>query len=75
MEKYGVSFGALPPEFTLLLVAGPPLYQSSKLIGDAIQKKRREAEKKAAEEVDRKEKAGMSEGPQQEVHPQVDLYR
>lgn len=48
MEKYGFSFGAMPPEVLLLIVAGPPVYQSARLMADTIEEKRAEAAKEKA---------------------------
>lgn len=50
MEKYGVSFGALPPEILLVIIAGPPLYQSARLVASHLADKKAEAEKKKAAE-------------------------
>jgi hypothetical protein len=36
MEKYNFSLGKIPPEITLLIMAGPPLYQCSKLIAEGM---------------------------------------
>jgi len=88
MEKYGFSFGALPPELTLMIVAGPLLWQSSRIVAAQM------AEEKAKSEPPRKvEKSPMDnavteptpladkpvgqweETPKPEVHPQVKLYQ
>ncbi len=81
MEKYGVTLGALPPELTLLIVAGPPLYQSSRLVAEHTQRKREEAERQHAEEAAKKQAAtygppAANDGsPQVAVHPQMGLYQ
>lgn len=36
MEKYGFTFGSMPPELTLIIVAGPPLFQTSRLIASQL---------------------------------------
>lgn len=36
MEKYNFTVGAIPPEIILIVVAGPPLYQSSKIIAEGM---------------------------------------
>ena len=46
MEKYNFSLGKIPPEITLLIIIAPPLYQSSKIIAEGMNK--REAEAKPA---------------------------
>lgn len=33
LEKYSIDLGAMPPEITLLIVAGPLLWQTAKIIG------------------------------------------
>lgn len=41
MEKYGFSFGGMPPELTLLIVAGPLLWQSSRIVAAQINDEKR----------------------------------
>lgn len=36
MEKYGFTLGNMPPELVLIVVAGPPLFQSSRLVAAQI---------------------------------------
>lgn len=36
MEKYSFTLGAIPPEITLLIMVGPPLYQSSRIIAESM---------------------------------------
>jgi hypothetical protein len=38
MEKYNFTLGNIPPEITLLIMVGPPLYQSSKIIAEGMNK-------------------------------------
>lgn len=38
MEKYNFTMGAIPPEITLLVMAGPPLYQCSRMIAEGMNK-------------------------------------
>lgn len=38
MEKYNFTLGAIPPEITLLIMVGPPLYQSARIIADGMNK-------------------------------------
>lgn len=40
MEKYNFNVGNLPPELTLLIMAGPPLYQSARIIAEQMRKDR-----------------------------------
>lgn len=69
MAKYGVSFGSLPPELTLIVVAGPPLYMSARIV--AAQMKSDRAPK--ANENDAP--AAPDAAPDAGVHPQVQLYQ
>lgn len=39
LEKYAFTLGNIPPEFYLLVVIGPPLYQSSKIIAEGMNAK------------------------------------
>ena len=49
MEKYSVSFGALPPELKALVVAGPPLYMSMKIVAAQMQADRKPAKNEKGE--------------------------
>jgi hypothetical protein len=83
MEKYGVTLGALPPELTLLIVAGPPLYQSSRLVAEHTQRKKEEAERKKAEEAASQSTGpraarkpdGSGDSPDLMVHSQMGLFQ
>jgi len=72
-EKYNFTLGAMPPELTLLIVAGPPLYASAKLIAAQMQADKVESEKEAPKPENAAVKVEAS--PQQEVHDQVRLYQ
>jgi hypothetical protein len=48
MEKYQMTLDAFPPELTLLMLAGPPLYQCSKLIAESMNNPRPQANAAAA---------------------------
>lgn len=39
LEKYNFSFGVLPPEVTFILVAGPLLWQTSRVVAAQIDRK------------------------------------
>ena len=70
LQKYGVNFGALPPELTLIIVAGPPLYMSAKIVAEqmrADRAKKPEAKEKPAP-------AAGDEAPETLQHPQMGLY-
>jgi len=71
LEKYGFTFGALPPEITLLIVAGPVLYQSSKLV--AAQMRQEQAVAKAAAPAPATVET-INTGPEVKRHPQEKLY-
>lgn len=77
MEKYGVTFGSLPPEIMLLVVAGPPLWQSSRLLAEQInadREKASQAQGKAPEGPPTSIAPPAEEFPVQERHPQMGLY-
>ena len=88
MEKYGFTFGALPPELTLMIVAGPLLWQSSRIVAAQMAEEKAKNEPPAKEEKTAVENAVMQpapvtekpvgqweETPRPEVHPQVKLYQ
>jgi hypothetical protein len=88
MEKYGFSFGALPPELTLMIVAGPLLWQSSRIVAAQMAEEKAKSEpppkvEKSAVEVAATETQPLAEKPvgqweetpKPEVHPQVKLYQ
>jgi hypothetical protein len=82
MEKYNFSFGAMPPELTLMIVAGPLLWQSSRIVAAqmAEEKAKAEAKKPKDEATDpltmaAKPVGQYEEAPAQEVHDQVKLYQ
>lgn len=71
MEKYKFTFGNLPPELTFVIVAGPLLYQTSRVVAAQM------AVDKAATVKEKKPEAqtmptGAPDGPG--VHPQTALY-
>lgn len=81
MEKYGFNFGALPPELTLIIVAGPLLWQSSRIVAAQMADDKAKAAKDKAKEAkpDPMTMAAQPTGqpaqaPAQEVHDQVKLY-
>ena len=79
MEKYNFSLGALPPELTLLIVAGPVLYQTSKIIGAQMQEQRAKARPAPAKLADAQH-TGMSpvrptDAPEILRSPQEKLYQ
>ena len=76
MEKYGFSFGALPPEITLLIVAGPLLWQSSRVVAQQIEADKAKAVK--AQPLTGIEKAAAETAhtaPAPERHTQEALYQ
>ena len=77
MEKYGFTLGAMPPELTLIIVAGPVLYQSAKIVGEDIAQKKAEAAKKRAEGQGQQAQtpAAPAGTPEQVRHPQETLYQ
>ncbi len=70
MEKYNFTFGALPCEVVLAIVAGPVLYQASKLVAKQMREESEQAKPAAAAKaVDAPEQA-----PETKRHPQESLY-
>lgn len=75
MEKYGFTFGAAPPELMLLIMAGPPLWQSSRLVADQINEERaKKAEQAGAPAPQIAPAPEKHEAPTAPVHPQMGLY-
>lgn len=59
MAKYNFSLGAMPPEITLLIVAGPVLYQTSRIIASEM------AEQKARPAPAVEQQPGRPPAPEQ----------
>lgn len=75
MEKYGFSFGALPPEITLLVVAGPLLWQSSRVVAAQIEAdKAKAATQRKPQGIEGAAQMPTDRPPAQERHPQEALY-
>lgn len=79
MEKYGFTFGAMPCEMLAIVVCGPVLYQSARIIG------REMAEDKAKAVASQRQAAAHNAGlpvtpvapsdvPEVARHPQTALY-
>lgn len=76
MEKYGFTFGAAPPELLLLIMAGPPLWQSSRLIAEQINaEKAKKAEQAPPPPANLGAPPESGETPGPAMHPQMALYR
>lgn len=76
MEKYGFSFGALPPEITLLVVAGPLLWQSSRVVAAQIEAdKAKAAPPRKPQGIEGAAQMPNDRPPPQERHPQEALYK
>lgn len=80
MEKYGFSFGAMPVELTALVVCGPVLYQSARIIGAQMAEDKAKAGQ-AQQQAAARNAAGLPEpkapddAPAAAVHPQMALYK
>lgn len=78
LEKYKISIGLdkLPCELVLIIVAGPLLYQSSKMVA-AQMKREQDAAKQAKQDNQVKAPAdpGAPESPEVLRHPQTELYK
>lgn len=78
MQKYGITMDYLPCELVLIMVAGPALYQTAKLVAAQM---REDVKKAAAERAnnpapDKPAKPGeVSGAPSTAVHPQTALYK
>lgn len=80
LEKYGFTFGNMPPEVTLAIVAGPLLWQSSKIVAEQAREQKRIAAPSTpepAQVTDRgqEEKPDNPTGPEVPTHPQMGLYK
>lgn len=88
MEKYAFSFGNMPPELTLLIVAGPLLWQTSRIVAAQMAEEKAKAKKDAKPDqapgtvtsameqaVQPQAPTGQPEpAPATPVHDQVRLY-
>ena len=89
MEKYGFSFGAMPCEVTLLIVAGPLLWQTSRIVAAQMQADRaQDVKAKPVKEApadpltraaqpqapDQPKAGDVHQAPMPEVHDQMKLY-
>ncbi len=83
LEKYGVAMGALPCELVLVMVAGPALYQSAKIVAAQMRKEEAEAKALAASRtVDaatgktvEPKPPGAPGTPETPTHAQMGLYK
>ena len=80
MEKYGFSLGALPPELTLIIVAGPLLYQTSKMIAGQMAQDKAKAKpaptiNAATGDTAQQPPGAIHEAPEVLKHPQTALYK
>jgi hypothetical protein len=77
LEKYGVTLGGMPPELTLLIVAGPLLWQSSRVVAAQMAEAKRPAAARVEEGAapgQPKPDALNPDGPDVLRHAQVILY-
>lgn len=80
MEKYGVSFGALPVEVTALIVCGPVLYQSARVVAAQINADKAKAAAAQSQAVAHNAApaaapAAPADTPEQPRHAQMALYQ
>lgn len=71
MVKYQFSLGALPCELTLIIVAGPLMYQASKLVANQMRQEQAQAQAAKPAQVAR---PSGTETPEQKRTPQEALY-
>lgn len=74
MEKYGFSFGSMPPELMLIIVAGPPLWQSSRMVAEQINEDRAKKAEQAGQQPAAAVTAQAEESPEVLRHAQMGLY-
>lgn len=82
LEKYGFSFGNLPPEAVLLVVAGPLVWQSSRVVAAQMEADKVKALPPAQQQAARHPapvldptKMPQERPPAPERHPQEALYK
>lgn len=88
LEKYGFTFGALPCELTFVIVAGPLLWQSSRIVAAQMAEEKAKAKKEEKPEGGEggmastvanamaPEPTGQPEAaPAPTTHPQMALYK
>ena len=77
MEKYGFSFGSLPPELTFAIVAGPLLWQSSRLVAAQMEADKAKAVQQArpVQGIEKATHEAVHTAPAPERHPQEALYK
>ena len=75
LEKYGFTFGGMPPEIILALVAGPLLWQSSRVVAAQMEEERaKSAQAEKAQKAD-PIAAMPTDTPMQARSPQEALYQ
>ncbi len=72
MAKYNFTLGAMPCELVLMVVAGPVLYQTSRIIAQQMNDEKQAAAKVQAEGTQKA--APVDTAPAPEVSPQTALY-
>lgn len=76
MEKYGFTFGAMPPEILLLITVGPLLWQSARIVSE--QKQAEQAKNTPPGRPGGIEAVALqpvASGPETLTHPQMGLYK
>ena len=83
-EKYAFSLGAMPPELTLIIVAGPLLWQTSKIVAAQMaeekaktkpKEKDKPADGQGISEVVAKPTGQPEQAPATPTHSQMALYQ
>lgn len=70
LEKYNFSLTNIPPELMAIIVLGPPLYQTAKVIARKIESDRRQEKAVPAQ----KHEEQMTVTPDTPTHEQMGLY-
>jgi len=72
LEYFGFTVGNMPPWVMTLVIAGPPLYETARLVRTKMDAEKKETPAAEAMPTD----AGASlDTPEQKVHPQMALYK
>lgn len=73
LEKYGISMARIPPELTALVVLGPLLWQTSKIVAAKMDGNKAAKARPATQSDPAAPSDDIAPGPAR--HPQMDLYK
>ena len=77
LEKYGFTFGGMPPEVLLLITAGPLLWQSARIVSEQTQaeKAKKAPPPEAPKGIEAAALQPVASGPEIVTHSQMGLYK